>query len=183
MGTRGTLRDASTPTACRLGAERSLVRIQSPRSHEGRSRHLEKDWRPGFIRKFDELEANTIADRGNDLSRVTRPSTLKVSSVNLGTPAPTLGRPQTKKAGLSGAFSYSGGPIRFSLRRTDCRARTPTGLTGHRFPFHAKGAAGPTGSISEIRGQLRSARAPSRPRLSRAEAVQLHPRPRRVTDG
>ena len=32
MGTRGTLRDASTPVACRLGAERSLVQIQSPRS-------------------------------------------------------------------------------------------------------------------------------------------------------
>jgi hypothetical protein len=31
VGTRGTLRDASTPRAVRLGAERSLVRIQSPR--------------------------------------------------------------------------------------------------------------------------------------------------------
>ena len=37
MGTRGTLRDASTPTACRLGAERSLVRIQSPRLTRARS--------------------------------------------------------------------------------------------------------------------------------------------------
>ena len=31
MGTRGTLRDASTSIRCRLGAERSLVQIQSPR--------------------------------------------------------------------------------------------------------------------------------------------------------
>ena len=33
-GTRGTLRDASTPIAPRLGAERSLVQIQSPRLSE-----------------------------------------------------------------------------------------------------------------------------------------------------
>ena len=33
-GTLGTLRDASTPIAIRLGAGRSLVQIQSPRLHE-----------------------------------------------------------------------------------------------------------------------------------------------------
>jgi hypothetical protein len=31
MGTQGTLRDASTLKSARLGAERSLVQIQSPR--------------------------------------------------------------------------------------------------------------------------------------------------------
>ena len=31
IGTQGTLRDASTPTACRLGAERSRVQISPPR--------------------------------------------------------------------------------------------------------------------------------------------------------